>query len=159
MCRARHPLCAAVLDLVPDEQRRSQGAARIPGGRLDPDVSRTDPHAAGAISHAIQRDAAGHAEVFLARRFFTCCAIRSTISSVTTWMERARSISRWPISDSACAAARRRFRELARWSWSGRRAYSKYFIFMPEGAVVLQIEQVDRKFVSRISARRTARGP
>ena len=55
-----------------------------------------------AVGHAVQRHAARQAQVLQAGLPCTWRAMRSMISSVTTWIEAARSISRCVSGDSGC---------------------------------------------------------
>ena len=52
-----------ILEQVIGRQRRPQGAPGIPGRRLDPDVLECTLAQHLAVGHAIERDAAGHAEI------------------------------------------------------------------------------------------------
>ena len=104
----RPPLLRALPRLaevaVPDRERGADGAARVARRGLDPEVvedpsPRSRPFATqfSATPPARQRYRAPVV-------FFACRAIFRTISSVTSWIERARSISRCVSSDSGSRA-------------------------------------------------------
>ena len=61
----RHALVAQ--QLVPDEQRRAERAAGVAGGRLDPDVLERPLAQDAAVADAVQRHAAGQAQVLRCR--------------------------------------------------------------------------------------------
>ena len=113
--RCRSPFVPVVHRAAP------QRPAGVPGRRLDPEVVE-DPRAQQlAVGHAVERHPAGQAEVALAGAApGRGRPARSTISSVTSWIERARSISRRLMAPPGCRAGRRRARRSARWSWPGR---------------------------------------
>ena len=82
--------------LMPDEQRRAQRAAGVARGRLNPDVLERPLAQDAAVADAVERHAAGQAQVLHARSARARAArIRSMTSSVTAWIDAARSISRW----------------------------------------------------------------
>ena len=76
-------------------QRRAQRAAGIAGRRLDPDVVENAVAQHLAVGDAVERDAAGEAQILRCRsRLRSERASRSTTSSVTAWIEAARSMWR-----------------------------------------------------------------
>ena len=77
-------------------ERRAERAARIAGRRLDPDVLEGAVAQDLAVGDAIERDAAGEAEIALSPCSRASARVsRSTISSVTAWIEAARSMWNW----------------------------------------------------------------
>ena len=54
------------LDLMPDQERRAERAAGVAGRGLNPDVFERPLAQEAAVRDAVQRDAARHAEIFLA---------------------------------------------------------------------------------------------
>ena len=76
-------------------RRRAQRTAGVAGGRLDPDVLERAFAQDAAVGDAVQGHAAGQHEI-CASPFADARAgaMRSMISSVTAWIEAARSISR-----------------------------------------------------------------
>ena len=93
-------------ELVPDEQRHAQRAAGVAGRGLDPDVLERRPRAGSGRCRrsSAPRRRPGRGSSFPVTRA-TWRAMRSMISSVTTWIDAARSISR--CVDRRLAVARR----------------------------------------------------
>ena len=111
--------CAAALELVIGGERRAERAAGIAGRRLNPDVVELAVAQHLAVGHAVERDAAGEAQILragLGRRALRVS--RSTTSSDTAWIEAATSMWNWRQQLVGRArAARRTARRTARWSW------------------------------------------
>ena len=72
-----------------DPERRAERRAGVAGRRLHPDALERPAVADPRVHHAVQRDAAGHAEVALAGGLCSQRASSSTVSSSTTCRERA----------------------------------------------------------------------
>ncbi len=128
-----------------------------PGGRLDPDVVEDALAQQLAVGHAVERDAAGQAEVLRPVSRRSVRASRSTTSSVTAWIEAARSISRWVSGVPACAAGRRRAVE--RVVGHGQAGAVVEVVHVePERAVVLEVDQVlaDQRRRNRLAVGRQA---
>jgi hypothetical protein len=108
-------LCAACRAAVPGEQRRAERAAGIARRRLDPDpLERPFAQEPPLATQLSATPPARH-------RFFSrspsrgrAAPIFSITSSVTFWIDAARSISRCVSSASACAAGRRTARRTSR---------------------------------------------
>ena len=110
----------ALMQVVGGE-RRAERAAGVAGRRLDPDALEPAVAQHLAVGHAVERDAAGEAEVLAPVSVAIERVSRSTTSSVTAWIEAARSM--WRCVEQFLRLARRPAEqriELARWSSSGR---------------------------------------
>ena len=119
--RALHPIVHAVgfarvvEDLVPAVQRGADGAAGVAGRGLDPEVLERPLAQQDTIRDAVERDSTGETHVRSPVVSAASRAIVSTMSSVTTWIDAARSSSRRVISDSGARggppnrSAKRRF--------------------------------------------------
>ncbi len=76
-------------------ERRAQRAAGVARRRLNPDVVEAAVAQDLAVGDAIERDAAGEAEILASRfRAARLRVSRSTTSSSTAWIEAARSMWR-----------------------------------------------------------------
>ena len=99
-------------------ERRAERAAGVAGRRLDPDVLERAVAQHLAVGDAVERHAAGQAQILHARSPRASARVsRSTTSSVTAWIEAARSMSR--CVEQLLRLARRPAEqrvELARWS-------------------------------------------
>jgi hypothetical protein len=90
---------------VPGRQRRAERAAGIARRRLHPEPVEAAVAQHLAVGDAVERDAAGEAEVARAVLGGEAARQRSTTSSVTACTEAARSMWRW-VSGSSGRARR-----------------------------------------------------
>ncbi len=95
----RHAALAAEHEMV-DGERDADGAAGVSRRGLDPQALERPLAQQAAVADAVERDAAGEAQVLHAGLACTCRAMRSMISSVTSCTEAAMSISRCVSGDS-----------------------------------------------------------
>jgi hypothetical protein len=130
-------------ELVPGEERRPEGPARVARRGLDPDLLEGSLAQHAAVGDAVERDAPGHRRG-CAHPSACGCSARScsTISSVTAWIEAAMSISRWVIAVSALA--RRAAEEVVHLRRRHHVAVAVVEVrhVHPEGAVGLQVEEL-----------------
>ena len=130
---------------MPDEQRRSERAARIAGGRLNPDVSRTALRGGcGRWPRSSAPRRRPGTDSSRPSRAWTCRAIRSMISSVTTWIDAARSISRWVSGDSGLRGGPPNSAVELRRGHRQPLAVVEVRHVHPERAVGLQVDQLAR---------------
>ena len=86
-------------------ERGAERAAGVAGRRLDPDALELAVAQDLAVGDAVERDAAGQAQVLDAVGAATRSRVmRSMISSVTFCTEAARSMSRWVSGSLSCRA-------------------------------------------------------
>ena len=89
---------------VPDVHRHANGPARIAGGRLDPDLVEDPRGGSGRCRRSSARRRRRGTDRAARSRWRANAAIFIIASSVMSWTDRARSISRWVSWLSGCRA-------------------------------------------------------
>ena len=125
-------------------ERRADRAAGIARRRLHPDAVEDALAQQLAVGDAVQRHAAGQADVLGAGLLRTERARRSTISSVTAWTEAARSMCCWVSSSSGVARrpAEQRGERVVGHAQPG--AIVEVALVEAEDAVFLEVDDVSR---------------